>query len=114
LRQGRIGQRYILGGQNVSLAQMLGDIARLVDWTPPMSVLNGARNMITDEAMLAAAAADGGPPLGSTLGGTIEIVPGSTNVFTTSSTSRVVADIGNALHIDAPRLSLRYASSVWL
>jgi len=35
LRQGRIGERYILGGQNVSLAQMLADIARLVGRSPP-------------------------------------------------------------------------------
>jgi hypothetical protein len=72
LRQGRMGERYILGGQNVSLAQTLGDIARLVGRSPPMSVLNGARNMITCEAMRAAAAAHGRPPLGPTLGGTID------------------------------------------
>jgi dihydroflavonol-4-reductase len=35
LRQGRIGERYILGGQNVSLGQMLTDIARLVGRSPP-------------------------------------------------------------------------------
>lgn len=37
--------------------------------------------MITDEVMRAAAAADRRPPLGPTLGGTIEIVSGSTNVL---------------------------------
>jgi dihydroflavonol-4-reductase len=35
LRQGRIGERYILGGQNVSLGQMLADIAQLVGRSPP-------------------------------------------------------------------------------
>jgi dihydroflavonol-4-reductase len=35
LREGRIGERYILGGQNVALAQMLADIARLVGRSPP-------------------------------------------------------------------------------
>jgi dihydroflavonol-4-reductase len=35
LRQGRIGERYILGGQNVMLADMLAEIARLVGRTPP-------------------------------------------------------------------------------
>jgi dihydroflavonol-4-reductase len=35
LHHGRIGERYILGGQNVSLAQMLSDIARLVGRSPP-------------------------------------------------------------------------------
>ena len=29
LRRGRIGERYILGGENVLLADMLADIARL-------------------------------------------------------------------------------------
>jgi len=35
LARGRIGERYILGGQNVLLAQMLADIARLVGRRPP-------------------------------------------------------------------------------
>jgi dihydroflavonol-4-reductase len=35
LRQGRIGQRYILGGQNVLFSQMLTDIARMVGRRPP-------------------------------------------------------------------------------
>ena len=35
LRHGRIGQRYILGGQNVTLAQMLTEIARQVERRPP-------------------------------------------------------------------------------
>jgi dihydroflavonol-4-reductase len=34
-RHGRIGERYILGGQDVSLRQMLADIARLVGRRPP-------------------------------------------------------------------------------
>jgi dihydroflavonol-4-reductase len=35
LRRGGIGARYILGGENVSFGQMLGDIARLVGRRPP-------------------------------------------------------------------------------
>jgi dihydroflavonol-4-reductase len=35
LQQGRIGERYILGGENVSLAEMLADIAHLVGRHPP-------------------------------------------------------------------------------
>ena len=35
LQRGRIGERYILGGQNVSLADMLADIARLMHRRPP-------------------------------------------------------------------------------
>ena len=35
LRRGRIGERYILGGENVLLADMLADIARLVGRRPP-------------------------------------------------------------------------------
>ena len=35
LRHGRIGERYILGGQNVPLADMLRDIALLVGRRPP-------------------------------------------------------------------------------
>jgi dihydroflavonol-4-reductase len=35
LHRGRIGQRYILGGDNVLLADMLADIARLVGRRPP-------------------------------------------------------------------------------
>jgi dihydroflavonol-4-reductase len=35
LRHGRIGERYILGGQDASLAEMLGEIARLVGRSPP-------------------------------------------------------------------------------
>jgi dihydroflavonol-4-reductase len=35
LRSGRIGERYILGGQNVLLSEMLGEIARLVGRRPP-------------------------------------------------------------------------------
>ena len=36
LEHGRIGERYILGGDNVFLADMLADIARLVGRRPPM------------------------------------------------------------------------------
>ena len=35
LRRGVIGQRYILGGENVSLANMLADIARIAGRRPP-------------------------------------------------------------------------------
>lgn len=35
LRAGRIGERYILGGANVALGALLGDIARLVGRRPP-------------------------------------------------------------------------------
>jgi dihydroflavonol-4-reductase len=35
LRRGRVGQRYILGGENVPLSQMLADIAALVGRRPP-------------------------------------------------------------------------------
>jgi dihydroflavonol-4-reductase len=35
LHRGVIGERYILGGANVHFADMLADIARLVDRTPP-------------------------------------------------------------------------------
>src|SRR6202171_4772448 len=35
LKQGTVGERYILGGENVLLADMLGDIARLVGRRAP-------------------------------------------------------------------------------
>jgi dihydroflavonol-4-reductase len=35
LRQGRIGERYILGGQNITLRQLLTDVAELVGRKPP-------------------------------------------------------------------------------
>jgi dihydroflavonol-4-reductase len=35
LKKGRIGERYILGGENLSLAELLGRIAREVGRTPP-------------------------------------------------------------------------------
>jgi dihydroflavonol-4-reductase len=35
LENGRIGERYILGGENVELAQMLADIAKLTGHRPP-------------------------------------------------------------------------------
>jgi dihydroflavonol-4-reductase len=55
LRQGRIGERYILGGQNVSLAEMLGDIARLVGRSPPK--LRIPRGLLFPLALVAEAAA---------------------------------------------------------
>ena len=33
--RGRVGELYILGGQNASLAELLGDIARIVGRRPP-------------------------------------------------------------------------------
>jgi dihydroflavonol-4-reductase len=36
LRHGRIGQRYILGGENMTLAELLGRITRLVGRSPPL------------------------------------------------------------------------------
>jgi dihydroflavonol-4-reductase len=35
LRNGKVGERYILGGQNVPFAQMVKDISRLVARRPP-------------------------------------------------------------------------------
>jgi len=35
LEEGRIGERYILGGENVSLSDLLGEIARIVGRRPP-------------------------------------------------------------------------------
>ena len=39
LHKGRIGERYILGGQDVSLRQMLAEIARLTGRKPPTVAL---------------------------------------------------------------------------
>lgn len=39
LAKGRIGERYILGGQDVSLGGMLGEIARIVGRKPPSLVI---------------------------------------------------------------------------
>jgi dihydroflavonol-4-reductase len=36
LRRGRIGERYILGGENVSLRRLLSDIAEIVGRRPPL------------------------------------------------------------------------------
>ena len=36
LHRGRIGERYILGGENVLLADMLADIARMMGRRPPI------------------------------------------------------------------------------
>jgi dihydroflavonol-4-reductase len=35
LRKGRIGERYILGGENVQLRDMLSEIARIIERPPP-------------------------------------------------------------------------------
>lgn len=39
LRHGRIGERYILGGENMTLGQMLAEIARLTGRRPPTTRL---------------------------------------------------------------------------
>ncbi|MBA3880402.1 MAG: NAD-dependent dehydratase [Sphingobium sp.] len=39
LEKGRIGERYILGGQDVSLGAMLGEIARIAGRKPPSVVI---------------------------------------------------------------------------
>lgn len=39
LERGKIGERYILGGQDVSLREMLGDVARLTGRAPPTVAL---------------------------------------------------------------------------
>ncbi len=39
LEKGRIGERYVLGGQDVSLAEMLREIAALVGRRPPTLAL---------------------------------------------------------------------------
>jgi len=42
LTHGRVGERYILGGQNVMLCELLGEIARLVGRRPPRVQLPAA------------------------------------------------------------------------
>jgi dihydroflavonol-4-reductase len=39
LEQGRIGERYILGGEDVALGTMLGEVARIVGGRPPTVAL---------------------------------------------------------------------------
>jgi len=55
LVRGRVGERYILGGQNVMLADMLQDIARLVGRRPPS--LRLPRGLIYPVALAAEAMA---------------------------------------------------------
>ena len=55
LRQGRVGERYILGGENMTLAEMLARIARLVGRRPPR--LRLPRQLIYPLAYAAEAAA---------------------------------------------------------
>jgi len=43
LRQGRIGERYILGGENITLAEILTKIAQLVGRRPPVIQLPRAQ-----------------------------------------------------------------------
>ncbi len=45
LDRGRIGERYILGGENVLLADMLADIARLVGRRPPTAEDSESRGL---------------------------------------------------------------------
>lgn len=53
--KGRVGERYILGGQDVSLQQMLADIARLVGRKPPTVAV--PRGLILPIAVVAEAVA---------------------------------------------------------
>jgi dihydroflavonol-4-reductase len=55
LERGAIGQRYILGGENVSLADMLADISRICGRSPPR--LRLPRAAVIPVAFLAEAAA---------------------------------------------------------
>jgi dihydroflavonol-4-reductase len=55
LHHGRVGERYILGGQNVRLADMLGSISQLVGRAPPK--LRLPRALIYPVAMAAEAMA---------------------------------------------------------
>jgi dihydroflavonol-4-reductase len=55
LKAGRIGERYILGGDDVALGRMLADIAALVGRTPPRVKL--PRAPLYPLAVLAEAAA---------------------------------------------------------
>ncbi|MBV9220833.1 MAG: NAD-dependent epimerase/dehydratase family protein [Methylobacteriaceae bacterium] len=55
LSRGRVGERYILGGEDVGLGAMLAEIARLVGRKPPR--LRVPRALIYPVAMLAEAAA---------------------------------------------------------
>jgi dihydroflavonol-4-reductase len=55
LERGRIGERYILGGENMTLAEMLGRIARLAGRRPPR--LRLPRHLIFPLAYAAEAAA---------------------------------------------------------
>jgi dihydroflavonol-4-reductase len=55
LRHGRIGERYIFGGENMTLAEMLGRIARLAGRRPPR--LRLPRHLIFPLAYAAEAAA---------------------------------------------------------
>jgi dihydroflavonol-4-reductase len=55
LRHGRVGERYILGGENMALADMLARIARLVGRRPPRVRL--PRHLIFPLAYAAEAAA---------------------------------------------------------
>jgi dihydroflavonol-4-reductase len=55
LQHGRIGERYILGGENMTLADMLARIARIVERRPPRVRL--ARHLIFPLAYAAEAAA---------------------------------------------------------
>lgn len=55
LRKGRTGERYILGGENVLLSQMLADIARIVGRKPP--TVNLPRGVVYPVAFFAELAA---------------------------------------------------------
>jgi dihydroflavonol-4-reductase len=62
LARGRVGERYILGGQNVMLRELLGDIAQLAERAPPRLRLPAAPLMPLAHAAEAVACLRGREP----------------------------------------------------
>jgi len=62
LRRGTIGERYILGGENVLLADMLAEIAQMVGRTPPRWRIPRALAISVAYAAEATARVTGRPP----------------------------------------------------
>jgi dihydroflavonol-4-reductase len=62
LARGRVGERYILGGQNVMLRELLGDIAQLAERAPPRLRLPAAPLMPLAHAAEAVARLRGREP----------------------------------------------------
>jgi dihydroflavonol-4-reductase len=62
LARGRVGERYILGGQNVMLCELLGDIAQLAERAPPRLRLPAAPLMPLAHAAEAVARLRGREP----------------------------------------------------